>query len=220
MIASTALLLRNVDSKQMAGINGDSELLLIQRAIVGGDRWSGHVALPGGKAEKGETALETAKREVFEEVCVDLDEKGIWKCVGQLPTKRIILSPLNRKYMPVHAYIFVTEGSEVEVVINHEVRRFVWVKVRDLVKSPFRFDSARALFSMNYLVLQMFRFPVIDLEREMVLWGFTLRRVCLFLKMIGYPKKYREMNGMIGYWMGNRLRVMAWAGEELIRSRM
>jgi 8-oxo-dGTP pyrophosphatase MutT (NUDIX family) len=35
-------------------------------------RWSGHVAFPGGKRDRGENGLQTAIREAREEVGVDL----------------------------------------------------------------------------------------------------------------------------------------------------
>jgi 8-oxo-dGTP pyrophosphatase MutT (NUDIX family) len=48
-------------------------LLLIRRAEREGDAWSGHMALPGGRAQPDDAdLLETARREAREEVGIDL----------------------------------------------------------------------------------------------------------------------------------------------------
>lgn len=45
------------------------------------DRWSGHVALPGGKLEAGETDLQAAVRECEEEVGISLVARYAgWDC--------------------------------------------------------------------------------------------------------------------------------------------
>lgn len=52
---------------------GRPEILLITRAERDGDRWSGHVSMPGGKQEAGDPdLLATAIRETREEIGVDL----------------------------------------------------------------------------------------------------------------------------------------------------
>ncbi|HEU5217398.1 MAG TPA: NUDIX domain-containing protein, partial [Gemmatimonadales bacterium] len=48
-------------------------VLLIRRAEREGDKWSGHLALPGGRWSPGDPDLAaTARRETIEEVGVDL----------------------------------------------------------------------------------------------------------------------------------------------------
>lgn len=61
-----------------------AECLFIKRVTRSGDRWSGDVALPGGKAElEDESGQYTAMRETWEEVGLDLAEDQ-WVCVGNL----------------------------------------------------------------------------------------------------------------------------------------
>ena len=67
------------------------ELLMIKRATYEGDPWSGHVALPGGRQEPGDSSLEeTAVRETREETAVDLARAG--RILGRLDD----LQPLTR----------------------------------------------------------------------------------------------------------------------------
>ena len=61
---------------------GALELLFIKRSSHPNDPWSGDVAFPGGRLNPGESELQAAKREVLEEIGVDL-ECG-WELLGPL----------------------------------------------------------------------------------------------------------------------------------------
>ncbi|MEN8374246.1 MAG: CoA pyrophosphatase [Gemmatimonadota bacterium] len=66
--AAVALLLRATPSL---------ELLLIHRAEMAGDPWSGHIAFPGGRRESADsTLLETALRESDEELGANVSRLG------------------------------------------------------------------------------------------------------------------------------------------------
>jgi len=66
---------------------GDPECLFIKRAARRGDRWTSHVALPGGKRdEEDEDDHRAAVRECLEEVGLDLDNGMIIDC-GKLPDR-------------------------------------------------------------------------------------------------------------------------------------
>src|SRR4051794_37638584 len=66
--ATVALLLRECDRRGL-------ELLVIRRAENEYDPWSGHMALPGGGYEPGDSSVYgTARRETLEEIGIDLDE--------------------------------------------------------------------------------------------------------------------------------------------------
>ncbi len=72
--ASTALILHD-------HTDVGPEALFIERASRRGDRWSGQMALPGGKRDPGDVDLvHTARREAAEEVGVRLDDP-----IGRLP---------------------------------------------------------------------------------------------------------------------------------------
>lgn len=68
---------------------GAPEVLLIQRAERPGDRWSGHVSMPGGRMEEGDPDLvATAIRETHEEVGVDLARGA--RLLGRLGATRAV----------------------------------------------------------------------------------------------------------------------------------
>ncbi|KAG2234420.1 hypothetical protein INT48_007168 [Thamnidium elegans] len=67
---------------------GEAEILFMQRATRVGDRWSGHVSFVGGKNEPNETDEDTVKREVMEEIGIDLNTKDYIQ-VGKLDEREI-----------------------------------------------------------------------------------------------------------------------------------
>ena len=74
---------------------GDAEVLFIKRAARVGDRWTSHIALPGGKMEEGDRDdRATSSRETREEIGLDLDVEHCLY-VGNLP-ERVIESPWGK----------------------------------------------------------------------------------------------------------------------------
>jgi hypothetical protein len=72
--------------------HGDPELLFIKRAARIGDKWNGHVALPGGKRDPEDEDDEvTAAREAMEEVGIDLSESHAIT-IGNLPQRIVTTS--------------------------------------------------------------------------------------------------------------------------------
>jgi len=84
------------------GGTDDAELLVIQRAEHAGDPWSGHLALPGGRAEPHDLSLlDIALREVKEEVGIDIGKGG--RILGRLST----ISPLSAPVPKISVTPFV-----------------------------------------------------------------------------------------------------------------
>jgi len=76
--------------------HGDPEVLFIKRATREGDKWNGHVALPGGRRDpEDEDDLATAVRETIEEVGIDLETlfaNGKAVVCGNLPQRVVTTS--------------------------------------------------------------------------------------------------------------------------------
>jgi len=99
--ASVAVVLRRDRRK-----NGPLELLVIKRADNPRDRWSGDIALPGGRQEVGETDLDTAIRETHEEVGLALT-KGGFEFLGQLNDR--VASRKAGKRLIVSTFVFLSD---------------------------------------------------------------------------------------------------------------
>ncbi|KAG0086588.1 hypothetical protein BGZ92_008033 [Podila epicladia] len=85
--------------------SGVFEILFIERANkqAGDHRWTGHVALPGGKqASPDEDDQETATRETAEEIGLDLADPALFRCVGQLDDRELWTS-FGRDFLMVLA---------------------------------------------------------------------------------------------------------------------
>ena len=72
--------------------HGDPEVLFIKRAARAGDRWTSHVALPGGRRDSGDADdMAASVRETWEETGLELDKDYCLK-IGNLPERVITTS--------------------------------------------------------------------------------------------------------------------------------
>ncbi|ORX49092.1 hypothetical protein DM01DRAFT_1108567 [Hesseltinella vesiculosa] len=91
--------------QQWQDIPGHLEMLYIQRAKRPGDVWSGQVAFPGGKSEPQDTTdVETAAREVLEEIGLDLNDKQQFLYLGKLDDHQILTA---KQQMVVVPFVFL-----------------------------------------------------------------------------------------------------------------
>lgn len=98
-----------------------AEVLLMTRAERDGDRWSGHVSMPGGMQHEGEALLETAMRETREETGLDL---AAAPRLGRLGATRAIA---KGKILPMTITPFVFHLREDQpLVLNHEAVDTFW----------------------------------------------------------------------------------------------
>ena len=163
--AAVALLVR-------PGAEG-AELLLIRRAEREGDPWSGHMALPGGRAAPGDAdAVATAARETREEVGIDVLEHG--RLLGPLD----VLGPMTggATYITVAPFVFAVEPG-VEPVPNHEVALALWVPLAEL-----ELPGAATEYLLELHDGTTVPFPAFG-ARGHVVWGMTYRILTGFLEL-------------------------------------
>lgn len=150
------------------------ELLLIKRARMEGDPWSGHMALPGGRREgEGESLLETAIRETREEVSIPLSDSGSIH-LGRLEE----VSPRSARLpsLSIHPFVFGVAGSTRGEPDPREVDRLHWVSV-DHLRDPANHDAIEMK-----LHDEVRDFPCFRVEGEAV-WGLTHRILTEFLEV-------------------------------------
>ncbi|KAJ5584144.1 uncharacterized protein N7459_003944 [Penicillium hispanicum] len=127
--------------------HGEPEVLFIKRASRVGDRWTGHVALPGGKRDPEDADDRAAAiREASEEIGLNLTTDDCIY-VGNLPERVVTTSwgsvpadEYSSRLMVLCPFVFLTIRSEslplklqpTEVASTH------WIPLRALLSSSFR----------------------------------------------------------------------------------
>ncbi|KAF2688747.1 nudix family hydrolase-like protein [Lentithecium fluviatile CBS 122367] len=114
--------------------HGDPELLFIKRATRVGDKWTGHVALPGGKRDpEDEDDQVTAMREAMEEVGIDLGYHNAI-AVGNLPQRIVTTSWGKVPLMVLCPYIYLLTSPHYppQRLQPTEVAATHWVPLRAL----------------------------------------------------------------------------------------
>lgn len=142
------------------------ELLLTRRTTREGDRWSGDMALPGGKYEPGDVSVEaTAGRETWEETGV-----AVGPVVGRLDD--VQGRPGSNR---VAAVVFTVEGRPEPVPEPREVAEALWLPVAALA------DPASKGWHRYGGVVP---FPSITVGPYMI-WGLTHRILTHFMAVGG-----------------------------------
>lgn len=114
--------------------HGEPEVLFIKRASRKGDRWTSHVALPGGKRDPEDADDQAAAvREAWEEVGVDLQAHAI-PC-GNLP-QRLVTTHWGKKPLMVlcpYVYLLTSHILPPLKLQPTEVAATHWVPLRSLL---------------------------------------------------------------------------------------
>jgi len=138
-------------------------ILLIQRAERHGDPWSGHMALPGGRREPGDTdLLATAVRETREEVGISLGSDAIAGCLEDVVPRIPTLPPIA-----VRPFVFLLDERP-NVVLNKEVAAARWVTLDDLLK-PGAYARVHLEHPAGRRVVQAYKVG------QDIIWGMTER---------------------------------------------
>ncbi len=153
---------------------GDSaEILFIKRAERAGDPWSGHLAFPGGRAEKSDASLlDVAMREAAEEVGIDARQGG--RLLGRLPTIR----PLSARIpsITVTPFVAVAPQGAVPLLQPEEVADAFWMPLAALKESG---RSATVRWEAKDGTRE---FPAFPSPRGPI-WGITERILSQFLAL-------------------------------------
>lgn len=140
------------------------EVLFIERASRRGDRWSGHMALPGGFVDPTDDGAEAAAvRETAEEVGVELGAP-----VGRLDDEGGRVSDVV-----VTPFVFVVDEEPRLELDRTEVASAVWIPVTHLASAGAR--TVRWHRGMG-------PFPAIGFDGYTI-WGLTHRVVTRFLRL-------------------------------------
>jgi 8-oxo-dGTP pyrophosphatase MutT (NUDIX family) len=103
-------------------------VLLIRRAERTGDPWSGHMALPGGRRELGESLLATSIRECCEEVGFSLSQEQLAGALPDVAPRTPRLPPLA-----IRPFVFVLPFRP-SLHTNDEVASAHWVDLAELLR--------------------------------------------------------------------------------------
>jgi 8-oxo-dGTP pyrophosphatase MutT (NUDIX family) len=154
--------------------DGEPELLMIKRAEVEGDPWSGHIACPGGRMEPEDQDLAvTAVRETLEETGVDVARDG--RLLGQLDD----ISPRS-PYLPpivIRPYVALVR-PDVKIVPSEEVAQAFWVPL-SVLRTPAAWGTAMVSVRGREQEVSVFQ------HGEYTVWGLTERVLRQFLEYVG-----------------------------------
>jgi 8-oxo-dGTP pyrophosphatase MutT (NUDIX family) len=182
-------------------LRGDRKALFIKRAARVGDRWSGHIAFPGGRQEviDNKDDLATCMREVREEVGLDLS-RG-FDYLGRVDDIQMIEN--GRLGLVVSCFVFKTDENKLELQLEtKEVAASGWADLA-CIKDPHRLIGLNLTINPTLLgvptALQSYArslgldqvvFPAVKLdlhdklgEGDFIVWGLTLRFVQMIEKV-------------------------------------
>jgi len=145
------------------------EILLIRRAERAGDPWSGQIAFPGGRYERGDPdLLATAIRETREETGVDLAQAERLGSLDDLYPRTPTLPPVV-----VRPFVFALDRRP-GLVPSTEVEHAFWLPLVRLDEPGVRREITLTLRGVERT------FPAYLVDDE-VIWGMTERILTPFI---------------------------------------
>ena len=162
----------------LAGPADDLSLCFILRAEREGDRWSGQMAFPGGRAAAADPTLrDTAAREAREEVGLRLDGAA---CLGELDRVQLRYRGFETDGIVAPFVFHVGPGLPALRPDDQEVQAADWIPLRDL------WDPANCTTLEFDLAGEHVTMPGIR-HGDQTIWGLSLRILALFAEALGRP---------------------------------
>jgi 8-oxo-dGTP pyrophosphatase MutT (NUDIX family) len=158
----------------LAGAAADLHVCLIRRAEHEPDRWSGHVALPGGRVDAGDPSIRAAAiRETREEVGLRLDSAPY---LGALETM-----PVSAAGQPtgisLSSFVFHFGDTLERFTLSDEVAEAFWVPLRHLLDPR---NAARRPTLRDGVPLDR---PAVVYQGHYI-WGLTYRVLTVFFEQM------------------------------------
>ena len=169
--ASVALILCNQ--------GGQSHVCMIKRTSRDDDRWSGHMALPGGRASlEDPSPVEVAVRETHEEVGLIL--KPDTQLIGSLDELQLLHhGDQNQGVLSPHVFAMTSNTLPTLVPDPREVAQSYWIPLETL------FDPGSAITHTfeDRRSQEVMSFPALQAHGE-IIWGLTYRVLFNFASVI------------------------------------
>lgn len=166
----------------LAGSGSDLSLCAIRRAEHPLDPWSGHMALPGGRADPEDLGPRAAaERETLEEIGIALAEEH-W--IGPLSHVLVRLGGGDRR-MVLSPFVYYAGEELLPFSPNEEVAEVYWIPLSHLW-DPRNSSSLEWERGGARLLYPAIRF------REHAIWGITFRVLTLFSDVLDAPLPHLE----------------------------
>ena len=157
-------------------------MCVIQRAERAGDPWSGHLALPGGRASAADPhPRAVAERETFEEVGLALGDDHWLGGLSHLPVRLGAVAG----DMVLHSFVYYLGEELAPFGASDEVAAAFWVPLTHL------WDPRNATHVEWERDGSRLRFPAIGFRGRSI-WGLTFRVLTLFSDAIDAPLPHFE----------------------------
>lgn len=166
----------------LAGSPDGLALCAIRRAEHPLDPWSGHMALPGGRASAADSGPRAvAERETLEEVGIALNESH-W--IGPLSHVLVRLGAGDRR-MVLSPFVYYLGEELVPFATSDEVAEAYWIPLSHLwdPRNASRFEWERSDAKLLYPAIRF---------RDSAIWGLTFRVLTLFSDVLDAPLPHLE----------------------------
>jgi 8-oxo-dGTP pyrophosphatase MutT (NUDIX family) len=158
-------------------------LCVIRRAERLGDPWSGHLALPGGRASPADPhPRAVAERETMEEVGIALPERSWLGALSHVPVR---LGGRGDTLLVLYPFVYDAGPELPRFVLSDEVSEAFWVPLAHL------WDPANAGHVEWSREGARLLYPAIR-WRGHAIWGLTFRVLTLFSDVLDAPLPHLE----------------------------